>query len=71
MIKEGTTVEWDWGNGTAKGEVRERHETKITRTIDDNEITRNGSSDDPALVIRQGDGQTVLKLQSEVRRAGD
>ena len=32
-------------------------------------MTRKGSDDDPAYVIEQEDGTTVLKLQSEVERA--
>ena len=69
MIRDGTQVEWDWGDGTAEGKVTERHESRVTRTIDGSEITRDGSSDDPALVIEQDDGTTVIKLNSEVRRA--
>lgn len=71
MIREGTKVRWTWGDGRAEGEVAERHESKITRTIDGSEVTRNGSADDPALVIRQDDGQEVLKLASEVERRDD
>jgi len=33
------------------------------------ETTRNGSDDDPALLIEQEDGARVLKLRSEVERA--
>jgi hypothetical protein len=66
-IRKGSTVEWDWGNGTAQGKVTERHEDRIERRINGSHITRNGSPDDPALVIEQDDGQKVLKLKSEVR----
>ncbi|MAY87381.1 MAG: DUF2945 domain-containing protein [Pseudooceanicola sp.] len=66
-IRKGSTVEWDWGNGTAEGKVTERHEDRIERKINGSYISRNGSSDDPALVIEQDDGQKVLKLVSEVR----
>ena len=66
-IRKGSTVEWDWGNGTAEGKVTERHEDRIERKINGSYITRNGSADDPALVIEQDDGQKVLKLVSEVR----
>ena len=70
MIREGTKVCWKWGNGTASGTVQECHESEITRTINGNEVTRNGSAGEPARVIEQDDGQTVLKLHSEVERAG-
>ena len=69
MIRQGTKVEWDWGDGTATGEVEEVHHEKVTRTIDGSEVTRDGSEDDPAYLIKQDDGQRVLKSASEVRRA--
>jgi hypothetical protein len=68
MIREGTEVRWPWGNGTATGTVAEVHKEKVTRTLQGSEITRNGSDDDPALVIEQEDGARVLKLRSEVDR---
>lgn len=69
MIREGTHVAWPWGSGRAEGRVVERHESAITRTIDGSEITRRGTTDNPALIIEQDDGTRVLKLQSEVERA--
>ncbi len=68
MIREGTEVWWKWGSGRAKGTVTEVHHDKVTRTVDGSEITRNGSKDNPAYVIEQEDGTTVLKLSSEVER---
>lgn len=69
MIREGTDVRWAWGDGFGAGTVVERHESSIKRTLDGTEVTRNGSTEDPALVIEQEDGATVLKLESEVERA--
>jgi len=65
---EGDKVEWDWGSGTATGKVQSRFEKSVTRKIKGSEVTRNGSADDPALYIKQEDGDTVLKLSSEVRK---
>ena len=65
-IQKGDKVKWKWGNGTAEGKVTETFQEKTTRTIDGNEVTRNGSSDDKALMIEQEDGDRVLKLESEV-----
>jgi hypothetical protein len=59
-------VQWDWGNGTAKGQIKERFEREVTRTLQGSEITRNGTEDDPAYLIRQDDGDEVLKLGSEI-----
>lgn len=68
-MQQGDEVEWDWGDGTAEGEIVERHTEEVTRTIDGNEVTRKGDGDDAAIVIEQDDGQRVLKLESEVRQA--
>lgn len=69
MIKEGTKVKWEWGNGTAEGTVESTHTEKITRTIDGNEVTRKGEEGNKALVIKQEDGSKVLKSENEVERA--
>lgn len=59
-------VKWDWGNGTACGQVTERFEREVTRTLKGSEVTRDGSEDDPAYLIKQDDGDEVLKLGSEL-----
>lgn len=65
-----TEVEWDWGNGTAKGKIQEKFTEKVSRQIDGNEVTRDASEDNPAYMIEQDDGQRVLKKHSELRKAG-
>lgn len=62
----GQEVEWNWGNGTGDGRVMERFERKVRRTLQGAEITRNGSRDNPAYLIKQDDGDKVLKLGSEL-----
>ncbi|MBH1945266.1 DUF2945 domain-containing protein [Erythrobacter sp. YJ-T3-07] len=59
-------VQWDWGDGTAKGQIKERFEREVTRTLQGSEITRKGSEDNPAYLIKQDDGDEVLKLGSEI-----
>jgi hypothetical protein len=66
---KGDKVEWDWGQGTADGEVKEIYTEKVTKTIKGSEITRNASNDNPAYFIKQSDGSEVLKEESEVRKA--
>ncbi len=68
MIKEGTKVKWNWGNGTAEGKVQSTFTKSVTRTIDGNEVTRKGEEGNKALYIKQDDGDSVLKLESEVER---
>ncbi len=60
-------VEWNWGSGTACGQIAGRFERRISRTIEGSEILRNGSEDDPAYLIEQDDGGKVLKLGSELK----
>ncbi|MBO6674853.1 MAG: DUF2945 domain-containing protein [Rhizobiales bacterium] len=63
---EGTSVEWNWGQGTGTGKVVEIYTSDVTKTIKGTEVTRNASSDDPAYLIEQEDGDQVLKSHSEL-----
>ncbi|MBD64857.1 MAG: hypothetical protein CME62_06600 [Halobacteriovoraceae bacterium] len=67
MIRTGSQVEWKWGNGTAKGEVVEIFKREVTRTIEGSEVTKKGSDDCPAYLIKQDDNSKVLKLKSELK----
>lgn len=68
QIRKGTDVKWKWGDDYAQGTVSEVHHERVERTIKGNEQSRNGTDDDPAIVIEQEDGTTVLKLRSEIER---
>lgn len=65
-IHIGDEVTWEWGSGTASGEVTERFTEHVSRTIDGTEVVRDASEDNPAYLIRQNDGQEVLKSASEL-----
>ena len=62
----GQRVNWNWGNGSAEGTIRERFTSKTTVTIKGTVITRNASDDEPAFLIEQDDGDKVLKSSSEL-----
>ncbi|UWX56623.1 DUF2945 domain-containing protein [Maribacter litopenaei] len=66
MIKKGAEVQWKWGNGFAKGKVKETYDHEVTKTIKGTEVTRKGKQGDKALYIEQEDGDHVLKSESEV-----
>ena len=68
--RKGDRVSWEWGEGRAYGKITEKFKEKVTRTLKGSEVTRNGSEDDPAILIEQEDGDEVLKLESEVRKEG-
>lgn len=62
----GDSVTWNWGNGTGSGKITDRFTSKVERTIDGTEVTRNATEDDPAYLIEQEDGGRVLKSASEL-----
>lgn len=64
----GDSVEWNWGNGTGSGKITDRFTSKVDRTIDGTEVTRNASEDEPAYLIEHEDGGVVLKSSSELSR---
>ena len=66
---KGTKVSWSWGNGRATGEVQESFTSKVTRTIEGTEVTRNADQDNPAYMLKQDDGSRVLKSHSELNKA--
>lgn len=65
-FRTGQHVRWSWGNGTGTGQIEERFERDVTRSLQGSEITRNGDSDNPAYLIKQDDGHQVLKRGSEL-----
>ncbi|WP_379922402.1 DUF2945 domain-containing protein [Erythrobacter sp. R86502] len=65
-FQTGQYVSWTWGNGKATGQIKERFEREVTRTLKGSEVTRKGDSDNPAYLIKQEDGDEVLKLGSEI-----
>ena len=62
-------VEWNYGGGTAKGQIKESYKEKVTKTIKGNEVTRNATEDDPAYLVEQEDGDQALKSESELSDA--
>ncbi|MEM7784321.1 MAG: DUF2945 domain-containing protein [Planctomycetota bacterium] len=64
----GSKVKWKWGSGWGHGVVNERFTEKVTKTVKGSEITRDASSEEPAYLIEQEDGDQVLKSHSEVQK---
>ncbi|MEM6458652.1 MAG: DUF2945 domain-containing protein [Planctomycetota bacterium] len=69
-FSEGDNVKWKYGDSYGHGTVKSIFEEKTTRKIKGNEVTRDGSKDDPALYIEndKDDSGNVLKLASEVKK---
>lgn len=66
MTSVGAKVSWKWGSGRAEGKVQERFERRVQRTLKGSRIVKNGSKENPAVLIVQDDGAKVLKLESEL-----
>jgi len=64
-----TEVEWEWGNGSATGNIREKFTNDVERTIKGSSVKREASDSDPAYVIEQNDGSKVLKSHSEITKS--
>lgn len=67
-IKKGDEVSWKWGKGTAEGEVKQTFTDDVERKIKGKTIKRKADSDKPAVLIKQKDGDQVLKSTSEVHK---
>ncbi|KPP82421.1 DUF2945 domain-containing protein [Erythrobacter sp. HL-111] len=65
-FQTGQYVKWNWGNGEGRGQIEERFEREVTRTLRGSEITRKGDADNPAYLVKQEDGDRVLKRGSEL-----
>lgn len=65
-FSKGAKVSWRWGASEAHGEVLERFERRVTRTIKGEKIVRNGTREEPAYLVGQEDGGRALKSQSEL-----
>ena len=64
-----TEVEWEWGNGSAMGNIREKFTNDVERTIKGSSVKREASDSDPAYLIEQDDGSKVLKSHSEITKS--
>lgn len=62
-------VQWNYGSGTAKGQIKESYKEKVTKTIKGNDVTRNATDEEPAYLVEQEDGDQVLKSESELSDA--
>ena len=62
----GSKVHWNWGSGRAEGEIKERFDRRVQRTIKGTRVVKNGTPDNPAYLIEQENGAKVLKRGSEL-----
>lgn len=63
---KGDKVEWKWGKSKASGEVAQSFTSDVTRTIKGKKISRKADDTHPAYLLKQEDGDRVLKKHSEL-----
>ena len=66
--EKGDTVQWKYGRGIGSGKVTKIYTEPVTLKLgeNDSEITRNGTEENPALLITHPNGSQVLKLASDI-----
>ena len=66
-LKIGSKVYWQWLGRPIYGVIEEIHFNSITKTIKGKNITRNGSKEKPAFLVKSEAGNIALKLISELK----
>lgn len=69
MLTKDDYVGWKWGFGFAQGKVIEVRTERTEIESKGKRIVRNGTADNPAVIIVQDNGTKVLKLASELQKA--
>lgn len=67
-LRKRSRVEWTWAGSIIHGVVEEVFTESVTKTIKGKKITRHGSPDKPAYLVRSEAGNLALKLATEVRQ---
>ena len=67
--KIGEAVTWRWMSGLIEGVIEEVFLESVTREIKGKNITRHGTPEKPAYLVRSAAGNIALKLQSEISLA--
>jgi hypothetical protein len=65
-FRKGQKIQWNWGAHVAHGQVVDRFERRVQRTIEGSRIVRRGTADNPAYLVETDDGKAALKRGSEL-----
>jgi hypothetical protein len=69
QFNSGARVRWQWGVDVAEGVIRKRFTHRIERTIKGFTVKRDADRTNPAYLIEQDNGASVLKSHSELTHA--
>ena len=66
-MKKGEKVHWKYGRSEAEGKIEQEFTKPVTKNIKGSEIKRNASKDEPAYLIKQENGNQILRSESELK----
>ena len=69
-MRKGDKVHWNWGEWQAQGTIVEKSEKTIKKKIKGTEVKRKASKEEPSYVIKQENGNEVIKSESELTAGG-
>jgi hypothetical protein len=69
-MKKGEKVNWNWGQHEAEGKISEKFDQPVEKKIKGSKVKRNASKEEPAYLIKQSNGNQVLKSESELSKGG-
>jgi hypothetical protein len=65
-FKKNQKVQWNYLGRAVNGTVEEVFRESVTKTIKGKKITRHGSDEKPAYLVKSEAGNIALKLESEL-----
>lgn len=67
-FRKSSRVTWKWLGGTVEGKVEQVFHESITKEIKGKKITRHGTKEKPAYLVRSEAGNLALKLETELSK---
>lgn len=68
-FKKSSKVYWMWLGNPIQGTVQEVYFERVTKEIKGKKITRIGSPEKPAYMVKSEAGNLALKLETELNKA--
>lgn len=67
-MKKGDKVHWNYGRSQAEGKIEKEFTKPVSKRLKGSEIKRNASKEEPAYLIRQENGNEILRSESELKK---
>lgn len=66
QFKKSAKVHWKWLGRPIHGTVEDVYKVSVTKTIKGKKITRHGTNEKPAYLVKSEAGNLALKLETEL-----